>query len=54
MATRALLQSEPSHVIRTRDPPVSTPWGNQTGKKSAEAFFTSHEINPLFPTKETP
>ena len=54
VATRALLQSEPAHVIRTRDPPVSTPWGNQTGKKSAEAFFTSHEINPLFPTKETP
>lgn len=29
--------------------------GGLRGKESAEAFFTSHEINPLFPTtKETP
>jgi hypothetical protein len=28
--------------------------GGLRGKESAEAFFTSHEINPLFRTKETP
>jgi hypothetical protein len=28
--------------------------GGLRGKESAEAFFTSHEINPLFPAKETP
>jgi len=54
VATRAHLLSEPSHATRARDPPKSTHTGNQTGKKSAEAFFTSHEINPLFPAKETP
>ena len=48
------LNSEPSHATSARDPSRPTHTDNQTGKKSAEAFFISHEINPLFPAKETP
>lgn len=51
--TPALLQSNPTHATRARDPPRSTNTDNRIGKKGAEAFFTSHESNPLFPTKET-
>lgn len=48
----ARLQSEPTHATRARDPPRSSHADIQIGKKGAEAFFTSHESNPLFPTKE--
>ena len=51
--TPALLQSNPTHATRARDPPRSIHADVQIGKKGAEAFFTSHESNPLFPTKET-
>jgi hypothetical protein len=51
--TPALSQSDPTHATRVRDPPRSSHADVQIGKKGAEAFFTSHESNPLFPTKET-
>lgn len=49
----APLQPVPTHAATARDPPRSTHTDNRIGKKGAEAFFTSHESNPLFPTKET-
>jgi hypothetical protein len=49
----APLQSEPTHAIRARDPPRSTSTVERVGKEGAEAFFKSHESNPLFPTKES-
>lgn len=51
--TPALLQSDPTHATRARDPPRSSRADVQIGKKGAEAFFASHESNPLFPAKET-
>jgi hypothetical protein len=51
--TPALLQSDPTHATRARDPPRSSRADVQVGKKGAEAFFASHESNPLFPAKET-
>ncbi len=47
-------QTEPVHVARARDSPRSTQTNPQTGKESAEAFFRSHESNPLFQPKESP
>jgi hypothetical protein len=49
----APLQSERPHANGARDPPPSPSAGHLLGRKSAEAFFTAHERNPLFPTKET-
>lgn len=51
--TPALLQSEPTRATRARDPPRSTNTDKQIGKEGAEAFFKSHESNPLFPIKES-
>lgn len=49
----ALLPSEPTHAAKARNPPGSTGTDNALGRKGAEAFFNSHENNPLFPTKES-
>jgi hypothetical protein len=49
----APLQSERPHANGARDPSRSPPTGQLLGRRSAEAFFTAHESNPLFPTKET-
>lgn len=45
--------SLPPQVTRVQSPPRSEPTHVLLGKQDAEAFFASHDSNPLSPTKET-
>lgn len=47
-----LLQSELTQSAGARDRSRSPNTDSQSGKESAEAFFSAHHSNPLFPTKE--
>jgi hypothetical protein len=50
---RPVSVSESSGATRVRDPPRSAATNAPPGKQDAEAFFASHDSNPLLPTKET-
>lgn len=47
-----LLQSDLTQAAEARDGSRSTNTDSQSGKESAEAFFSAHHSNPLFSTKE--
>ena len=54
VAAPAAAASTPTPPAVPQDRGARRMAGGLGGKASAEAFFTSHECNPLFPTKETP
>lgn len=51
-ARPALLQSKLTQAAEARNGSRATNTDSQSGKESAEAFFSAHHSNPLFPAKE--